>query len=267
VPRHGRQLKIFIDIDPGLTQIWAARGDTTLREVLAENDRHFTFGENIGQPACAVPTVGIAWQPTRQPVALEWWDPLPHDAAAPYTTVGRWDEARRDVEFGGHVFRWRKRTEWLRFLDLPQRTGAAFTLAMDIDKTPDDAALLRAHGWTVIDPLSVSSDPFVYRDFVRRSRGEFTVAKDLNIRLRTGWLSDRAACYLAAGRPVVTQDTGVDRILPTNRGLLAVHTPADAVAAFATLAAGYDEHAAAARRIAEEYLDAGRVVATLLNGL
>ncbi len=265
--RQAGQLAVFIDIDPGFTQIRVAQGDTALSAFLATHDRHFTIGENIGTPACGIPLEHIEWLPTRQPLALELWTPLPAEPTAAYTTIGRWDEQRRDLHFRGEVFSWRKRVEWMKFLDLPARTGEAFTPAMDVDKVPADATLLQDHGWHAVDPIAVSRDALAYRDFIRRSKGEFTVAKDLNVRLRTGWFSDRGACYLAAGRPVITQDTGFESVLPAGRGLFAVRGMDDAVAAFASIAADYSAHAQAARGIAEAHFDARRVLADLLRRL
>src|SRR6185436_10583729 len=128
---------------------------------------------------------------------------------------------------------------------------------------PDDLARLTAAGWEVVDPLQVSRDPHVYRAFIRRSRGEFTVAKDVNIRLRSGWFSDRSVCYLAAGRPVVNQDTGFDEQLPVGEGLFAFRSPADAIAAFAAIADDYPRHCRAARALAVEYFAPTRVLAAL----
>jgi hypothetical protein len=136
---------------------------------------------------------------------------------------------------------------------------------MDVANRPDDLARLQAAGWEILDPLEVSRDPDRYRDFIRRSRGEFTVAKDVNVRLRSGWFSDRGACYLAAGRPVVNQDTGFDGHLPVGEGLFAFRTPAAAAAAFATIAEDYARHARAARAIAVEYFAPERVLATLVG--
>jgi hypothetical protein len=263
--RRSRQRKLFIDIDPTFTQIRAAEGESSLCELLAEHDLHYTVGENIGTPGCRIPTGGFTWHGTRQPVAVELWPPQPADPSAPFTTVGRWDERRRDVVFEGEVYSWSKRLEWMKFLDLPGRTGERFAVAMDVDKTPGDADLLRRHGWQIVDPIPVSRDAAGYREFIQQSKGEFTVAKDLNIRLASGWFSDRAACYLAAGRPVVTQDTGFARFLPAGKGLFAVHGLDDAVAAFATLAADYETHTGAARQIAVEHFDARHVVRDLLS--
>ena len=260
-----RQRRIFIDIDPAFTQIRVAQGDQALIELLAEHDVHFTIGENIGTPGCTIPTDRFTWHATRQPIALDLWPPLSSDAGAAFTTIGRWDEGRRDISLGGAVYAWRKRTEWMRFLDLPARTGERFCVAMDVDKTPADGALLRQHGWEVVDPISVSRDPVTYRAFISQSKGEFTVAKELNVRLASGWFSDRGACYLAAGRPVITQDTGFGRVLPTGKGLFAVHTLDDAIAACTAIASDYDTHVRAARQIAQDYFAAPHVLHDLLS--
>jgi hypothetical protein len=262
--RRPRAVAVYVDLDPAYTQIQLAAGDATLAAMLSDHDRHFTLGENIGRPDCRIPRGAFDWQPLRQPIVADLWEPLPPDPGAPFTTVGKWDATGRDVTFEGEVFAWRKRTEWLRFLDLPRRTGQRFCVAMDVASRPDDLARLNAAGWEVVDPLAISRDPYAYRAFIRRSRGEFTVAKDVNVRLRSGWFSDRGACYLAAGRPVVNQDTGFDDHLPTGNGLFSFQTPADATAAFATIAADYPRHAAAARALAVEYFAPARVLAPLV---
>ena len=264
LPRSVGRRRAFIDIDPGVTQIQAER-DAALREQLDEYDVHFTIGENIGRPGCAVPAGRWHWEPTRQPVALDLWQPLAATAGAPFTTIGRWDERRRVQELDGTRYSWSKRDQWLRFLDLPGRSAAAFELAMDLDKNPGDAELLSAHGWRVADPLAVSTDAERYRAYIRESAGEFSVAKELNVRLSTGWFSDRSACYLAAGRPVVVQDTGFRTTLPTGAGLLAFDTPEEAADAVRAVTADWPLHSAAARRIAEQYFAAKWVLADLLD--
>jgi hypothetical protein len=261
--RAGRPA-VYVDVDPAYTQIRAAEGDRLLRTVLAEHDHLFTFGENVGTRRSPLPTAGFVWRPTRQPVVLSLWE----GAGAPgeaYTTVGTWDARGRDVSFGGERFRWRKRTEWLRCLELPARTGALFEVAMDVHNVPGDPALLTAHGWRLRDPLAVSTDPWRYREYLRASRGEFTVAKDVNVRLRSGWFSDRAVCYLAAGRPVVEQDTGFGDVLPLGPGLHAFRDVDEAAVALRTIEADYGRAAAHATAVARECFAAERVLAEMLR--
>ena len=264
LPREVGRRRVFVDIDPGVTQLSAVR-DAGLRGLLDEYDVHFTVGENIGQAGCAVPPGDWTWHPTRQPIALALWEPLERSPDAALTTIGRWDERRRTQQIGERRYSWSKRDQWLRFLDLPSRTGARFELAMDVDKNAGDRELLARRGWDVVDPLAVSVDTDRYRDYLRGSLGEFSVAKELNVRLATGWFSDRSACYLAAGRPVILQDTGFRTRLPTGAGLLAFATPEDAVDAARSVLADWPLHSAAARRIAENYFAARWVLADLLN--
>ncbi len=262
--RRGGRPAIFVDVDPAFTQVKAAAGDALLRAILDEHDVHATVGENIGTARSPIPTGGYTWHPTRPPVALECWRPAGPPGRT-YTTVGRWNESTRDLSYGGETYRWRKRSEWLRFLDLPARTGAALEVAMDVESVPGDLAVLRAHGWQVADPRAVSADPFRYRDYLCASRGEFTVAKDMNVRLRSGWFSDRAACYLAAGRPAVEQDTGFGDVLPTGPGLHAFRTVEGAAAAIRSIEADYARASAHAAAVARECFGADRVVGALLR--
>jgi hypothetical protein len=263
--RRPRAVAAYVDLDPAYTQLRLTQGDAALAALVGEHAVHFTLGENIGTAGCRIPSGGIRWQPIRQPVVADLWAPLPADPEAPFTTIGKWDATGRDVTFEGEVFGWRKRTEWFRFLDLPRVTGEHFCVAMDVASQPADLARLHAAGWEVVDPLEVSRDPHVYRAFIQRSRGEFTVAKDVNIRLRSGWFSDRSACYLAAGRPVVNQDTGFDEQLPVGAGLFAYRSPPEAAAAFAAIAADYPRHCLAARALALEYFAPARVLAALVG--
>lgn len=261
--RRGGRPAAFIDIDPGYTQIKAARGDQLLRDILDEHAWHFTVGENIGTPRSPLPTAGYRWHPTRCPVALEHWTPLATPGAR-YTTVATWNTPDRDLEWDGVTYAWRKRTEWLRFLDLPRASGCAFEVASDVASVPGDVPRLEGAGWRIADPRSISGDPWRYRDYLRGSRGEFTVAKDLNVRLRSGWFSDRAACYLAAGRPAIEQDTAFGDILPLGPGLHAFRTPADAVEALRVIEADYEAARHHAALVAHEYLAADRVLGALL---
>lgn len=255
---------IFIDSDPVYLQLKLAKGDKSLAAILDAHTLHFTFGENIGKAGASLPTGGYRWHPTRQPITMGIWESAESPGHA-YTTVGTWDSKERDVEYQGETFTWRKRTEWCRFLDLPNRTAKTFELAMDLESAPEDLERLTAHGWRVIDPIQISIDPWRYRDYLRRSRGEFTVAKDMNVRLRSGWFSDRAACYLAAGRPAVEQDTGFGQVLPLGPGLHAFNTVAEATEAVHMIERDYDRASAHASEVAREYFAADRVLGSMLS--
>jgi hypothetical protein len=195
-------------------------------------------------------------------VVLDWWA-APGGDNGHYTTVASWRQTQKDIVWRGETYYWSKDREFMKVLDLPRRSAASFELALAID---DGAALskLQAAGWTVNDGLALSKDIQSYREFVVGSRAEFTVAKDQNVRLGSGWFSDRSACYLAAGRPVVTQDTGFGGIIPTGSGLFAFRDLAGAIAAVEAIEAGYQAHVRAAREIAEEYFAADKVLGSVL---
>jgi hypothetical protein len=168
------------------------------------------------------------------------------------------------MEYEGKTFMWRKRIEWYHYLALPRKTGQTFELAMDVESVPGDSKLLTDHGWRIVDPMRISTDPWCYRDYLRGSRGEFTVAKDMNVRFRSGWFSDRAACYLAAGRPVVEQDTGFGHVLPLGAGLHAFKTVDEAGEAVDLIERDYEKASAHASEVAREYFAADRVLGSML---
>jgi hypothetical protein len=261
-------IRVYLETDPVAPEIDVAMGRQLMIDLMAAHTHHYTYGENLGAPDCGVPVVGpFRYRPTRPPVILDWWRPAP-DAARPapqFTTIGNWKQSGKDVEWNGQTYAWSKHHEFLKFLDLPRRTGGqSFELALSSIDEPT-IALLREHGWGVTPALPLSLELEPYRAFIRGSRGEFTVAKDQNIRLRSGWFSDRTACYLAAGRPVVTQDTGFGNILPTGAGLFPFRTLDDAAAAIAAINADYEGHCRATRRVAEGYFDAEVLLSRMLR--
>jgi hypothetical protein len=259
-------LRIYVQTDPVTSELRLAGGDAHTRQAFAAHQLFFTYGENYGAPDCGVPLNGVHYLPVRQPVDLELW-PMAYDAgASAFTTIGNYRQSGSDVEYAGQVYRWSKHHEWERFVELPRRVpGRPFELCLKVDR-PDDRALLESHGWRLRSPLPMSLDVFgAYPEYIRRSRAELTVAKDQNVRLRSGWFSERAACYLASGKPVVTQETGFSPILPTGEGLFAFSTLDEAVEAVEAVDRDYRRHALAARRVAEEWFDAARVGRGLLQ--
>ncbi|HXX40242.1 MAG TPA: hypothetical protein VEP50_19160 [bacterium] len=257
-------VRIYLETDPVRSQIEVAKGDAGAIGMIGTHTHHFTYAENLGAPDCSVPVERFAWHPTRPPVILDWWgsDTRPPDDA-PFTTVANWSQSN-DIEWQGEIYRWSKHVEFMKFIDLPRRVAALFELTLACG----DAKVVRrleAEGWRVRDALALSRDLGPYREYIRSSRGEFTVAKDQNIRLRSGWFSDRSACYLAAGRPVVTQDTGFGGVVPVGRGVFAFRTMEDIVDSIVRINADYQAHARAAREIAAEYFDAERLLGDILR--
>jgi len=255
---------VYLETDPVTNQIGVANGSLQTIETLAAYDVLFTYGENFGAPDCGVPVERFCWQPTRPPVCVDWWATTASPApGAALTTVANWKHTGKDVIWQGETYYWSKHHEFLRFIDLPRHSSIPLELALGA-MSGDEAAHMRNHGWRIVPSVSLS-DPSAYRDYIRASYGEFTVAKDQNIRLRSGWFSDRSACYLAAGRPVITQDTGFPNLLPTGAGLFAFTTMDEALAAIEAVAQDSTRHAAAARQIAEEYFAAERVLGDVLR--
>jgi hypothetical protein len=253
--------RIYVESDPVKSQIQVADGDAKTIDALSQHDTLFTFGENLGRPGCGVPVERFTWLPTRQPVALDLWAPETSGGGA-YTTIATWSN-RNDVVYRGETYYWSKDREFEKVLELPLRRPGPFELATQVDAAT--AARLAAHRWRVSGAYDISRDLDAYRAYIAGSRAEFTVAKDQNVRLRSGWFSDRSACYLAAGRPVITQDTGFGNALPTGKGLFAFTDLDDVLAAVDAIESDYEGHRRAAREIAAEYFDAGRVVGSLLE--
>jgi hypothetical protein len=257
--------RIYIETDPVTAELRLASGDEHTRTAFANHDMIVTYGENYGAPDCGVPLNGIYYRKTRQPIDLELWPAAFDPAARDFTTIGNYRQEGSDVEHNGQTYRWSKHHEWEKFVQLPTKTRQTFELAMQ-KMTPADEKLLRSHGWSIVPPGEMSLDVFGrYPEYFRRSRAEFTVAKDQNTRLRSGWFSERDVCYLASGKPVVTQDTGFTSIIPTGNGLFAFSTMEQAVDAIARINADYEHHCRSARALAEEYFSAPKIGATLLK--
>lgn len=258
---------VYLQTDPVQLQVELHEGVQASIDFLEPHCAFFTFAENLGNVDCGLPVSGrFPFSPTRQPVVCDLWDGVEAPELDAYTTIGNWHQAWRSVRIGGREYAWSKDREWTRFLDLPRRTGRAFELALSRYK-PHHRAELEKRGWRVRDALAFDPHGDDYRQYVAGSRGEFTVAKEQNVELRSGWFSDRSATYLAAGRPVIVQDTGFGAALPTGEGLFPVMTLDDAIAAVETVEADYARHRRAARAIARERFEATRVLGELLGEL
>ncbi len=257
--------RIYVETDPVAAQIKVAKGNKETIRTLEMHDTLFSFGGNLGCADCRVPLERFQWLPTRQPVVLDFWDnEIAHSPnGAAYNTVATWHNKGKDIVYNGERYYWSKDREFRKVLQLPQRREVPFELAVGVDTKID--RLLKRHGWRITDPVQVSSDPERYRNFIKNSRGEFTVAKDQNIRLRSGWFSDRSACYLAASRPVINQDTAFGSYLPTGKGLFAFQRMEDILAAIDEIERDYAGNCRAARDIAQEYFAAEKVLGSLMQ--
>jgi GT2 family glycosyltransferase len=258
---------VYLETDPVQLQLELQHGLQETIDFLEPHSAFFSFAENWGNPDCRLPrSERFQFLTTRQPVVLDLWPDRSPQPANVFTTIGNWRQDWRDVTFEGERYTWSKHQEFLKHVHLPERSGQAFELALSSCEPPE-RQMLREHGWRVRDGLEVSGGIDRYRDYIGASRGEFTVAKEQNVRLRTGWFSDRSATYLASGRPVITQETGFGNVLPSGAGLFGFESPDDALAAVEEIDADYSRHATAAREIAREYFSHEVVLGKLLDDL
>jgi GT2 family glycosyltransferase len=265
LPEHAETGRlVYVETDPVQLQVELLEGRKETIDFLSPHCAFFTFAENYGSPDCKLPQSSLfPFHTTRQPVVMDLWREMP-EGGSEFTTIGNWKQPWRDVNLGGEVYRWSKHVEFEKVLDLPTLTGQSFELALS-GYAEADCRLLEKRGWKVLPALGFSRDPDAYRGYIQASRAEFTVAKDQNVRLRTGWFSDRSATYLAAGRPVVTQETGFSNILPTGDGLFSFTTVQEAAEAVGAINGDYEHHRRVAARIAREHFSHDVVLPPILE--
>lgn len=276
---NGRPIRraVMLETDPVAWQVWVADGHEGTIEALSRYDVLFTYGENLGQPDCDVPVAMFDWKPTRPPVIVDWWGGGGVTNRA-LTTVTSWRQTgRRDVVVDGRLLLWSKREEWLRFAEVARSAPIALELCAQhlVDEDArwgrevnqmmsDDSAIMRANGWRIVSAHGMRA-PEDYRAYIRGSAGEFSISKEQVVIPRTGWFSDRSASYLAAGRPVITQETGFSKFIPTGEGLLAFSDVDEARAAIEDVSSDYERHAKAASEIAHEYFDSSKVLESVVE--
>jgi hypothetical protein len=256
-------LRAFLDIDPGYPQMWSELG---LDDPFRHHNAFVTVGENVGSSGCTIPTCGLKWITTPQPVVLALWPGQPPRGKA-FTSVATWRGPYGPIDYRGQTYGLRVH-EWRKLAELPSLVPHSFEIALEIDSSDaHDIALLRENGWRLVDPRSVAGDPWAYQEYVRGSKAEFMVAKNMYVRARSGWFSDRSICYLASGRPVLAQDTGFTQRYPTGEGLLAYTNLDQARDGVEDISRHYQTHVRSARALAEEYFDSKKVLDRLLSRL
>lgn len=253
------RVRVLVDTDPAFTQLQHL-SDGRRREHALLHNAFFTFGENIGRGA-AVPDDGLPWQPTRQPIVLEKWRPTPGPANGAFTTVMQW-ESYAPIDYGGRRYGM-KSESFPPYADLPSRTAETLELALGSSSAP--RAELRAKGWKVRDPLRLTKDPWTYQRYIRRSKGEFSIAKHGYVTGRTGWFSERSAAYLASGRPVVVQETGFSEWMDAGLGVVPFTSADEAARGLQDVSKRYETHCRAARDLCEAYFDARKVLPALID--
>jgi hypothetical protein len=259
----GATRRVFLDTDPGFGQMWCNLGQADL---FRGHEDHVTIAENIGRPECSIPTCGLNWITWRQSIVLDQWPEQPTSGEW-FTSIGSWRGPYAPIEYRGQTFGLRVH-EFRKFLSLPRCCRGRFQVALDIHSAETkDLASLAENGWTLADPTVVASDPWVYRDYIQQSRAEFMATKGIYVDTYSGWFSERSICYLASGKPVLAQDTGIGDLYPVGEGLLTFRTVEEAAAGVEELLRDYPRHARAARDIAEEYFDSDKVLRQLLSKL
>jgi hypothetical protein len=257
---------IYVESDPGVEQIKIDKRTQSTIDYLKRHRALFTFGENVPSKSFPVPKHGFKWNATRQPVVSDLWKTArAPKRAAVFTSIANWSTSGlKDITWRGRKYLWSKSREFLRFVGAPKKSGETFELATNIQDERTRKKFLN-NDWRFTSPLQMSVDYWMYRDYIQQSKGEFTVAKDQYVRLNTGWFSDRSACYLAAGRPVITQETGFTKNYGGERGLLAFSSLSEIAEAVKMINADYKKHSGAARQIAREVFEAEKVLKSLLD--
>lgn len=251
--------RVFIDSDPGFTQISLTNGHRALTGTVDRCEHLFTIGQRIDAPDCPIPTAGRHWKKTVPPVVLTHWPPAENGPATHFTTVMQW-RSYKEVIYNGTQYG-NKNLEFARFISLPQRTGQPFRVAV----TGPLPEAVSESGWNVITGWVASRTPACYQQFIQQSRAEFSVAKQGYVATRGGWFSDRSICYLASGRPVLVQDTGLNDWLPVGEGVLTFRTVPEALRGIEMINADYTRHRRAARVLAEQHFSTEQVLPPLLN--
>lgn len=253
--------RAYVDEAPAHTQIYYA--EYHIDQGLEQHHHFFSFGLNVGTERCEIPNCGVAWKPFPPPVLLDYWPESSNGQRRRFTTISNW-AGEATFNFKGR-FSGEKSDGWSRFIELPKHTTQELEIALNIDSGwVDDIKRFNDNGWILADPKRIASFDD-YRNYIANSRAEFSVANSRYVQFRSGWFSDRSARYLASGRPVLVQSTGVEARLPVGKGLLTFETLDEAAEKIDEINSDYETHCRAARAIASEHFDAEKVLARMLR--
>jgi hypothetical protein len=253
--------RIFCDLDPSEIFFWM----TKMEMGQSHHHEFWTIGLNVHATDCRLPPSPLAWQtfyPLGDTALLQ---PIPRPEIAKFSTIGQWYWGG-GVEVDGEFPDLSKKFAFEPYLDLPRRIpGAQFELAMNLNADDPEIARLQERGWHVVPPHRVARTPRAYRRYLGRALGEFTAIKGVDVAWRTGWLSDRAAAFLALGRPVITEDTGAGQYLPPESGFRFVNGIDEAEAAANEILADWPRLSRRARECAVETFDSAKNLRKILG--
>jgi hypothetical protein len=249
-----------VDGEPGYTQI-KLHNQRLVGKAIPAFDLYFTNGLSIGMPGNPIPTMDIEWLPLFHPVDTSLFIPLPSESTSPYTTIMNW-QSHQQISYKGHSYG-QKDIEFQKFKTLPLQVDAQLEVAVSGREVPLEE--LRSCGWQTKSGWEVTRSFESFREYILHSRGEFSVCKNVFVAMQSGWFSDKSAAFLAAGRPVILQDTGFSLHIPTGRGVFAVKNSEEAAAALDAIESSYAIHSRAARELAVEYFESTRVMKRFMD--
>ncbi|UEG50684.1 hypothetical protein LK994_04255 [Ferruginibacter lapsinanis] len=260
--------RVLIDSDPMFTQVdylteTGGKDPSGMKFILDNHNYHFSFGENIGQASCRIPLAGFNWHTTRQPICIDCWNTINPQKSNIISTVMNWS-VRPDLIFDNENWG-QKNIEFKKFIGIPKLfTDISFEIIIT-GLTDEKRNEIKAHGWNTLDPLKTITDTLSYKEFITTAMAEFSVAKHTYVKSNSGWFSCRSACYLAAGKPVIAQDTQWSKYIPTGNGLFAFTDTESIITSVNDLKENYMKHSKAAIEIAREYFDSNKILNQLLE--
>lgn len=253
--------RLFCDLDPSEIFYWM----TKLEMGQSHHHEFWTIGLNVHGEDCRMPSSPLRWRTFYPLVDTELVRPQPLPRRPKFTTIGQWYWGGA-VEVNGEFPDLSKKHAFEPYLDLPARVPEArWELAMNINANDPETARLTSRGWQLASPHQVARTPAKYRRYLAAATGEFTAIKGVDVSWRTGWVSDRAAAFLALGRPVITEETGAARYLPRESGFFFIHDAESAAEAARRVLRDGPQLSRAARACAVEVFDSARSLRRILG--